>query len=277
VCQLATANASNDSQTEIINTLKAQVEALEIEVRDTREKLEVIQAASASADAAADSAAVEHEALLKTKATLDAIQAESEALKAAHDQAQAEMSQKLQALESQAALADSLEAQLTLLRKEKEDSANKLSELEVEILELKESQEAAEDERNKLLGKIQSLESELSSAITAMQQVTDDAAGKEEVHANASEALKAKHAEDLKVAKNALAEVVARLEAIQTELSAAHAAHAQMEAAAEAAAAEHTRNIEELEQTHLGVQNELSNHIHKLTADLEVLFICLSL
>jgi chromosome segregation ATPase len=243
---------------------------LEIEVRDTREKLEVIQAESASADASAASAAVEHEALLEARAALDAIQAEAEALKAAQAQAQAEISQKLQALESKAVLVDSLEAQLTLLRKEKEDNANKLSELEVEILELKESQDAAEDERNRLLGKIQSLESELSSALAATQQAIDDAVGKVEENANASEALKAKHAEDLKAAKDELSEVVARLEAIQAELSAAHAARAQMEAAAEAAAEEHTRNIEELEQTHLGVQNELSNHIHKITADLEV-------
>ena len=133
------------TQTELIQELQAQTERLEAEVRTARENLELLQSASGEAsDAATAAAAVEHEALLKAKANLETIQQEIETLNTEHSKALAEAQAKVESLEESAARSVALEAQLAELKAENEDKSNKVSELEVEILELKEEQEKIE-------------------------------------------------------------------------------------------------------------------------------------
>ena len=62
------------------------------------------------------------------------------------------------------------------------DNANKISELEVEILELKESQEKADDEHGVFLARIKVLEGELAKAIAATQEAVDNATAKDSGH-----------------------------------------------------------------------------------------------
>jgi chromosome segregation ATPase len=268
--QLESARANESSQAELILTLQTRVQALETEIQGAKENLDTLRAANESAEAASAEAALEHDALIKAREALDALRAKTEALETDNAQVHEKTSLQLQQLESSTARVETLEAELAQLRKEKEDNASKLSELEIEILELKESQEASEDERGQLTAKIKSLENELSKAIVETQQSNIDAKGKEAEHVNAVEALKVEHESALKAAKDELASVVARLEALQTDLTEAHTAHAQAKADAQVAEEEHARKREELEKVHLGLQDKLSEDIKRITAELEV-------
>jgi len=82
--------------------------------------------------------------------------------------------------------------------------------------------------------------------------------------------LTAKHEIDLKSVKSELASVVARLEALQAELTEAHTAHAKAQEVAQAAAEEHTRILEEMEKARLLEQDEHLENIKKITVELEV-------
>lgn len=261
--QLEAAKISASSQTRLIETLQTKIQVLEAEDQDAKKNLETLRAANESAVA---EDALKHEALTKAKETL---QAETEALKFALALAREETS-KFQHLESEAALVETLKAELADSRQEKEDNAGKLSELEIEILELKESQEAAEDERGQLSSKIKSLEEELSKAIIETQQASEDDRTKEEEHAHAMEGLTTKHEIDLESVKSELASVVARLETLQAELTEAHTTHAKAQEVAQAAAEEHTRILEEMEKARLREQDEHLENIKKITVELEV-------
>lgn len=207
---------------------------------------------------------------MKAKADLEAIAKEAEALKSAQTEALEGASQKAKELETKAAETEALRSELAGLKSEKEQNASKISELEVEILELKESQETAEDERGKSLARLKSLEAELSKAISATQQVIEDANAKEEAHTRESADVKTSHQEALNAAADQQAKVVADLEALRTELAASQAAHEKAKADAHASVEEHTRNLSEMETAHTGKQSELSAEIDRIKAELEV-------
>ena len=243
---------------------------MEAELKTSNEQLAVLRAADEAAAVAAAAAAVEHEALVKAKADLDAIQAETLALKAAHDKAFKAVILKLDDVQTKASHVDELQAEVDELKKEKEDNANKISELEVEILEVKEGQEKAEDDRAIALQRIKELEDQLFKSIAATEQALEAAAVKATEGARAVEELKAKHESDLKAAADAQAAILARVEALQVQLAAAQAAHEQARLSAEAADEAHAQNVKELESGHTDKQNELIGEIKRITAELEV-------
>lgn len=236
---------------------------MEAEVSASKENLESLQAAHAGTADVTTAAAVEHEALLKAQADFSAIEVEIQTLKAAHTQTLEEAQAKLEAAESKAALAQSLEDQLTALRAEKEDAVAKLSEIEVEVLELKESQESAEDERAKTAARIPLLEQELSQAMAATQQAIDNALAKETEYASQSDGAKALHEGELKAVSEAHAQTTSQLEALKAELEAALATH-------QATSEEHTRRLGEAEEGYVKKQTELSEEIRRITTELEV-------
>ncbi len=87
-----------------------------------------------------------------------------EELRNSHALALAEAQDKIAELEVQAAKVAALEALSASLQEEKEDSANKVSELEIEILELRESQESFDEERELSLTKLEALRDDLAAA-----------------------------------------------------------------------------------------------------------------
>lgn len=206
---------------------------------------------------------MEHEALIKAQADFSQIEIEVQALKAAHTQSLEEAQAKLEAAESKAALAQSLETQLAELRVEKEDAVAKLSEIEVEVLELKESQETVEDERAKTAARIATLEQELSQAIAATQQAIDNALAKEAEYTSQADGAKALHEGQLKTISDAHAETASQLEALKVELEAALTTH-------RVAGEEHSRQLGEAEEGYLRKQAELSEEIRRITTELEV-------
>ncbi|KAK7064336.1 laminin-like protein epi-1 [Favolaschia claudopus] len=261
--QLAAARTATATQKDLIENLQAQIQTLEAEVSASKASLEVLQASHSGADSdAAAAAVVEHEALLKAQADFTTIEGEIVALKAAQTQALNEVQAQLEAAESKAALVENLETQLKDLRAEKEDAVAKLSEMEIEVLELKESQESAEDERAKTAAKISALEKELSDAVAATQQAIDSALAKEAEHVSQAEGAKASYESELKSISDLHAEVTSQLEALKAEMASAAATH-------QAAVEEQGRTLAEAENGFSTKQTELSDEIRRITAELE--------
>ncbi|KAJ7630802.1 hypothetical protein FB45DRAFT_867140 [Roridomyces roridus] len=259
---LAAAKTATVTQKELIETLQSQIQTLEAEVTASKESLESFRAANSNADEAAVAAAVEHEALIKAQADFSQISVEIEALKTAHAQALEEVQAKVEAAEGRAALAESLEAQLAALRAEKEEAVAKLSEFEVEVLELKESQETAEEERAKTAAQIATLEQQLSEALVAAQKANDDALAKEGEYTSQADATKASHTTELATLSEAHAAATSQLEALKAELEAAVAAHS-------AAGEEHARALGEAEEGHSRKQAELTEEMKRIATELE--------
>ncbi|EGO05170.1 hypothetical protein SERLA73DRAFT_82651 [Serpula lacrymans var. lacrymans S7.3] len=268
--ELENAKAASFDQTELIETLQDQIAALETQVSAAKDDLDVLRAAhdNNSSDAAA-AAQIEREALLKAKADLEAIGAETEALRASHSAVLEDLAEKLRDAEDRASGAEALEREVAGLKAEKDENASKLSELEIEILELRESQDQAEDEHSETISRLQKLEEELAQAAAATQQALDDAQAKEEEHALQTQNLQRLHDEQLQAAKDDLAAMATSLQALESQLTEAYGAHEQTRCDAEAAADEHTREIEEAEQAQLSLQIELSEEIKRITAELE--------
>ncbi|KZT30690.1 hypothetical protein NEOLEDRAFT_1053426 [Neolentinus lepideus HHB14362 ss-1] len=268
--ELVAAKEAAAMQNDLVENLQSQIDTLQAEVAAARENLDVLRASNESATAeAAAVASIEHAALEKAKADLDAIQAESEALQKAHVAALEEAQTRVSELENKAAQADALAAEVAELTSEKDETANKLSELEIEILELKEAQEKAEDERTESLAHIKALEVQLAEATVATQQVLEEAKAKEEEHAQKLGDAEKSHFEALQAASDEQAKVMAQLETLKEELAQAQSAHEQAKADAQAAAEEHVQKLDEVEKFRLEKETELTQELERVKSELE--------
>jgi chromosome segregation ATPase len=236
---------------------------LETAVLSSKEQLEMLRVAKDSE--ALIAASVEREALLKAHSD------EIEALKDAHAEALQAAQEKIKDVGDKVAAVDNLNATLTRLKEEKEETVAKLSELEVEILELKESQELAEDQHAQSLARMKAVEEELQNTASAKQQAIDEAKAKEADHATLLDDIKKDHYEALEAASAERTKVVVALEALGEELATSVAAQEQARIDAQAALEEHARKLEEMEQVHKSQQTELSDEIERITAELEVM------
>ncbi|KZP10531.1 hypothetical protein FIBSPDRAFT_801088 [Athelia psychrophila] len=268
--QLESAKTSAINQAELVQNLQAQITTLEAETVAVKDNLAKLQVSydSTTSDATA-AAQVDHEALLKARADLEAIATATEALKTAHSSALHEATTKLREQEQKVASVEALETELSELKAQKEETSNKLSELEIEILELKESQDQAEDAHSHSLAKVKNLEDALATALAATQQAIDSAVEKDTEHTQRASDLNSTHQSALEAIREEQAKVSASLEALKEELAVAQAAHEQAKAGAVTASEDHTRQIGELEQLHSAKQEELSEQITKVTAELE--------
>lgn len=152
-----------------------QIQALDDELAPLKENLESLKASHAVSSDASVAASVEHEALLKAQADFATIQEEINALQSSHTTALEEALDKARALEEElrekTSTLEDLSTQVEALKNERAETANKVSELEIEILELKEGQESAEEDRSTAAQKTKALEEELATAIAATQKV----------------------------------------------------------------------------------------------------------
>lgn len=241
---------------------------MEAEVKTAKSDLNVLQAAhDAASSSAASAAQVDRDALVNAKVDFDAAVAEAKTLKAAQTAALDEATAKLREYEAKAAGAEALEKELARLNV---DNANKISELEVEILELKESQEKADDEHGVFLARIKVLEGELAKAIAATQEAVDNATAKDSGHLQHVAEVKKAHDEELKTLSEEQAKVVAQLEALQKELEASQAAYQKAISEAQIATEDHALKLSEAEQLHLRKQADLAEQIKEVTTELEV-------
>ncbi|KIM66319.1 hypothetical protein SCLCIDRAFT_111016 [Scleroderma citrinum Foug A] len=258
------------SQTMLMEKLQEQVTTLTTEIAIAQENFESLRRSSdqSSAEAAA-AAQTERESFLRAKADLDALNAEIEVLRTAHDTALQDATNKLSESQQHASRVSSLITQIEALKAEREESANTISELEIKVLEMNESQEKAEDEYNNLLARLKGVEVDLAQAIAAKEQIVQDAETKEEEGAQQIAELKQSHAVEIQSLRDELAATVTRMENLKTDLAALEDAHEKTKKQAEATAEEHERQLEESEQSYISKHIEFSEEIKKLTAELE--------
>ena len=254
----------------IIDALREQIKALETQVDESRKTLEALHADHADDSNIIAAAESDRQALVEARADLETMKTETNALKAAQAKALDAASAKISALELQASSAEGLATEIATLRAEKEGTSNKLSELEVEILELKEAHDLAVEERGNSETQINSLREEVATATEAAKKAVQEAAEKQSAAAEHLEDVKREH-------KLALARVMEEGKKLAEQL---HASQAEVDGlrndleatnvAAASVAKEHVRQLEEAEQAHRARHDELTAKIERISAELAV-------
>ncbi|KAG5718799.1 Laminin-like protein epi-1 [Termitomyces sp. T112] len=264
--QVDAAKVASAAQEETIRGLRTQIQALNAQVNSTQDALDSLKDTIASN---AEKAGLEHEAFLKTSAELAAAVAEIDVLKEAHGTTILELEDKIKIFEAKSGTVDALGVQLAGLKAEKEENSGKLSELEIEILELKESQETIEEEREKLLAQVKTLEAEVDKATAATNQAYEKAKAKEVEVAVEVAKLKEAHDALLKVEIEKQDGLNASIEVLKADLAAAQKAHEQTKADALSSMEVYNRKIAEAETDFTRRQSDLSEEIKRLTKELE--------
>ncbi|KAH9984657.1 hypothetical protein BJV74DRAFT_931690 [Russula compacta] len=252
----------------VIETLREQIKALQAELDESRKTLEALRAEHANNSDIIAAAEVDHQALVKARADLGAIQTEITALKEAQANALDTATAKINALESQVSRAETLTAEVSSLRAEKEETSNKISELEVEILELRDAKDLAEEEREKSLTQISALQEEVATATAATGDAVQDAAAKESAAAERLDEIKKQHEaalaqvlEESKKLTEQLHNSQAEIDRLRNSLGAANTVVA-------STAEGHARQLAEAEQAHQTQQDELTAEIERISAEL---------
>jgi chromosome segregation ATPase len=166
---------------------------------------------------------------------------------------------------------------VTSLQSEKEDNANKLSELEVEILELKETQEGLEDTRNSLQRQITTLENDLAKAAAASVLAAEAVGSKEAEHSTQLKEQVQRHEEELATQLKRYDEIAASFKSLDEQHADTSKRYEQAKQDIISIEQAHASKLSELEQAHIAQQDVLSAEFAKVKAELEVcldLFFC---
>lgn len=241
---------------------------MESEIASTRSELEALRSSSqlASSDAAA-ATAVEHEALLKARADLEAIAAETSSLKSAHTVALNELQQRLSAAEAKAKEVQRLETELADLKREREDTANRISELEIEVLEAKDAVEDAEDAKTRAESKTKGLEDELAKAKFAS---TDALEAKEKGLLAQLDEAKKEHETRAAELQQEQDKLLSQLTTLEGELANAQAALEKASQEQQLVAEEHAAKLQSLEQSNQEALHALDVELKRIRNELEV-------
>lgn len=268
--ELEITKQASDGQTALIENLQGQIDTLTAEIAVAEKNFESLRATSDQSSAEASAAAqAERESFLRAKADLETLHAEMEALRNTHDTALQDAATRLTESQQRASEVASLTALIETLKAEREENANRISELEVEVLELKDSQENAEDEHKKLISSFKKAEADLAHAHSALEAAIQDAEAKEEEHARGIADLQQAYEEKITSLENDLANAVAEIANVKNELAAVNVSYEEMKKEAKVAAEEHEQQLEESEQSYLSKHIEFSEEIRRLTAELE--------
>ena len=221
----------------------------------------------AYSDAAA-AAAVEHEALLKARGDLEAINAEASALKSAHTAALDELQHRLSVAEEKAKEVEKLESELDSLKKEREDTAHRISELEVEALEAKDAVEMAEDAKQKAEMKAKALADELSKAKASSEGALED---KEKALLAQLDEIKKGHETRTAELQQEQEKLLSQLATLEGELASAHAALEAASKEQQLVAEEHASKLRSLEESNRLALDGLNVELQRIKTELEVL------
>ncbi|KAF9475626.1 hypothetical protein BDN70DRAFT_908060 [Pholiota conissans] len=258
--QLEDAKSASLGQNDVVTHLQNQVEQLEAVLASSKEKIASLEEnAAVGIEASLQAASIHEEALSEARSSYKAATEEIETLKAAHAKALQDSNAQIAELNEKITQTEFLEAQVAALKQEKEENATKLSELEIEILELKEIQDDLEDVRDRLKQQVIVLEDELANAAVASGLAKDDISKKEAGHAQTLDELR-------KVAR--YADVVSSLEDIKAQFSEALAAHDQSQQDLLDKEEKHAVKIVELEEASAETQAALLAEIEKITKEL---------
>ena len=210
---------------------------------------------------------VEHEALLGARADLEAISAEASALKSAHTAALDELQQRLSVAEKKAGEVQRLETELAGLKGEKEDTANRISELEIEVLEAKDAVEEAEDTKARAESRIKGLEDELAKAKIASTDALEDK--EKNFLAQLGEAKRELEARAAGL-EQGRDELLSQLATLEGELANAQAALETASHGQQLAVEEHAAKLQSLEQSNQEVLDALNVELQRVKNELEV-------
>lgn len=240
----------------------------------SKEELEAFKQASAGVSASLEAASIDRSALLKAQSDFNIISEEAEALKAAHTQALQDSENRIAELQTKIAESESLEVQLAALKAEKEENATKLSELEIEILELKETQDDLEDTRDSLRRQVANLENELAKAAVSGAMAGESSSQREAEHEQKLAELFTKHQQELETEAGRYAEVVGNLEALKLQLAETQEAHEQSKEDLLCKEERHSSKVIALQESFSATEAALLADIAKVTKELEVSDAC---
>lgn len=271
IFQFEIAKTASSSSDEIVEKLNKQIQKLESEILTANQSIEALKASHELASSeAASAAAVDKEALAKARAEIESLTEEAEQLKQAHASASVEAETKSTALEAKLQEMADIAAQLAALRDEKEETASKVSEFEIEILELKEVQETLEDERLRLTNTIKALEGDIAQARGDLDIAAEKFGAAEGQHIAAIKELQKKHAEELSAAAEKQSQSACSLQTVQNDLEVAYSDLAKARSDAGEAEETYKLKLSEVEQAYMAAQNELSQKVATITTELEV-------
>jgi len=264
--QLEAARTTITEQNAVIEALREQIKALEIKVDESLQSSEALRADHANNSDIIAAAERDRQALAEAKAQLETMETETAIQAEALDAATA----KISALDLQASRAEALATEIADLRAEKEGTSNKLSELEVEILELKEARDLAEGEHGNSKTQINSLREEVATATAAAKKTVEEAAAKQSAAAEHLEENKKQHEAALALVVEGSKKLTEQLHASQAEIDGLRNNLEASDAAAASAAEEHAGHLTEVEQAHKARQDELMAEIERISAELAV-------
>ena len=169
--------------------------------------------------------------------------------------------------EAKAEEAEGLETELAGLKREKDDTANRISELEIEVLEAKEAVDEAEDAKARAESKTKGLEDELSKAQVASTDALE--AREKSLLVQLDEAKKnhEAHAADLRQEQEKL---LSQLAALEGELADAQAALEEASQQQQRVAEEHAAKLQTLEQSNQEALHALDVELKRVRDELEV-------
>ena len=194
-------------------------------------------------------------------------------MKAAHKLALESSTTQAKTLEEKAVENDELKSQVASLKAEKEDNANKLSELEIEILELKETQEGLEDTRDSLQRRITALEDDLAKAAVASALAAEAASGKENEYLAQLKEQVERHEEELATQSKRYDEMVGSLKSLEEQHADTSKAYEQAKQDKISIEQAHASKISELQQAHAAQRDAQSAEFVKVKTELEVCLI----
>ena len=258
-------------QNAVIETLREQIKALEAKVDESMKSLESVRADHANDANIIAAAERDRQALVKARAELETMETETTALRAAQAEALDAATAKISALELEASRAEArATAEIADLRAGKEGTSNKLSELEVEILELKDARDFAEEERADSKTQIDTLRKEVATATAAAEKAVEEAAAKQSAATEQLEEVKKQHEAALALVVEESKKLTDQLQASQAEIDGLRNSLHASDAAAASAAEEHAGQLAEAEQAHKARQDELTAEIERISAELAV-------
>jgi conserved oligomeric Golgi complex subunit 6 len=250
--------------------LQEQIKALEAKVDENMKSLESLRAGHANDADIIAAAERDRQALVEARAELETMETETNALKTAQAEALDAATAKISALELQASRAEALATEIADLRTGKEGTSNKLSELEVEILELKEARDLAEGERANSKTEIDTLREEVAKATAAAEKTVEEAAAKQSAATEHLEEVKKQHEVALALVVEESKKLIDQLHAFQAEIDGLRKNLEASGAAATSAAEEHVGRLAEAEQGHKARQDELTAEIERISVELAV-------
>lgn len=266
--KLSAAKVNASTQDEVIQSLQTQKNDLEGVIASYKEKITDLEVHHAKVVAdMTEAASVVQEDHVKTHAKLQSHIEEIEAQQVAQGGVIKESEARSAKLKE---TIDGLQVHLTTLLVEKEENANKVSELEVEILELKENQEGHEDVRDALQTQVDELLRKLADADATVGVAAEAAAKKDAEYSDKLKELSVEHEQELEASAARVAEITTSLDDLRTEYDEIVASLQKAKKDAVTEAEQHNLKTVEAEKAHADALAGLSTQLEEVSRDLNV-------